>query len=105
VLDGAAQTVRALKFYQHAETPGIGARIDEAEWQARWSGLRAFDVNGVLRLGVRISGSAYDEDAAFQVDGISGATRTMQGVDGMLRFWLGEFGYGRLLQRLREEDS
>ena len=105
VLDGDAQTVRALKFYQQAETPGLGARIEEAQWQARWSDLRAFDADGVLRIGVRTAGSAYNENAAYQVDGISGATRTMQGVDGMLRFWLGEFGYGALLQRLQEERS
>ena len=26
------------------------------------------------------------------------------GVDGMLRFWLGEFGYEAFLQRVREEQ-
>jgi Na+-transporting NADH:ubiquinone oxidoreductase subunit C len=34
VLDGDARTVRALKFYQHGETPGVGARIEEPEWEA-----------------------------------------------------------------------
>ena len=105
VLDGDAQTVRALKFYQQGETPGLGARIDDEEWQAEWRDRRAFDGDGVLRLGVRMAGSAYGDDAAYQVDGISGATRTMQGVDGMLRFWLGEYGYGPLLRRLHEEHS
>jgi Na+-transporting NADH:ubiquinone oxidoreductase subunit C len=105
VLDGDAQTVRALKFYQQGETPGLGARIDDEEWQAKWRDLRAFDNDGVLRLGVRMAGRAAGDDAAYQVDGISGATRTMQGVDGMLRFWLGESGYGPLLRRLHEEHS
>ena len=102
VLDGDTQTVRALKFYQHGETPGVGARIEEPEWEAKWHGLRAFDDAGVLRIGVRAAGSGYSEDVAYQVDAISGATRTSQGVDGMLRFWLGEFGYGAMLQRLHE---
>jgi Na+-transporting NADH:ubiquinone oxidoreductase subunit C len=104
VLDGDTRTVRALKFYQHGETPGVGARIEEPAWEARWRGLRAFDDAGVLRIGVRTAGSGYDANAAYQVDGISGATRTTQGVDGMLRFWLGEFGYAPMLQRLREEQ-
>ena len=104
VLDGDTQTVQALKFYQHGETPGVGSRIEEPEWEAKWHGLRAFDNAGVLRIGVRASGASYDENAAYQVDGISGATRTMQGVDGMLRFWLGEFGFAPLLQRIREEQ-
>ena len=104
VLDGDTQTVQALKFYQHGETPGVGSRIAEPEWEAKWQGLRAFDNAGVLRIGVRSNGASYDENAAYQVDGISGATRTTQGVDGMLRFWLGEFGYAPLLQRIREEN-
>jgi Na+-transporting NADH:ubiquinone oxidoreductase subunit C len=103
VLDGDTRTLRALKFYQHGETPGVGARIEEAEWQAQWQDLRAFDESGVLRIGVRSPGGGFSDDAAYQVDGISGATRTMQGVDGMLRFWLGEFGYAAFLQRVREE--
>ncbi len=104
VLDGDTRTVRALKFYQHGETPGVGARIEEPEWEAKWQGLRAFDDAGVLRIGVRI-GAGYSDDAGYQVDGISGATRTTQGVDGMLRFWLGDFGYAALLQRIREEQG
>jgi len=60
-------------------------------------------MDGELRIGVRSPGGGYSDDAAYQVDGISGATRTMQGVDGMLRFWLGEFGYSAFLQRVREE--
>ncbi|MDH3858802.1 MAG: FMN-binding protein [Gammaproteobacteria bacterium] len=104
VLDGDTQTVRALKFYQHGETPGVGARIEEPEWEAQWRDLRAFDDAGVLRIGVRSqAGGAYSDDAEYQVDGISGATRTTQGVDGMLRFWLGEFGFATFLQRIREE--
>ena len=104
VLDGDTRTVRALKFYQHAETPGVGARIEEPEWEAQWRDLPAYDDNGVLRIGVRTHGGSYSDDASYQVDGISGATRTAQGVHGMLRFWLGEFGFGPLLQRLREEQ-
>jgi Na+-transporting NADH:ubiquinone oxidoreductase subunit C len=102
VLDGDTRTVRALKFYQHGETPGVGARIEEPAWEARWRGLRAYDDTGVLRIGVRAAGSGNRDDAASLVDGIYGATRTTQGVDGMLRFWLGEFGYAALLQRIRE---
>ena len=84
VLDGDAQTVRALKFYQHGETPGVGARIEDPEWEAQWHGLRAFDDQGVLRIGVRLqAGAGLDEYAEYKVDAISGATRTTQGVDGI----------------------
>ena len=103
VLDGNTRTVRALKFYQHGETPGVGARIEEAEWEAQWRDLPAYDDDGLLRIGVRShTGGGFSDDAMYQVDGISGATRTAQGVDGMVRFWLGDFGFGPFLQRLRE---
>lgn len=105
VLDRDMRTVRALKFYQHGETPGVGARIEDPAWEAKWQGLPAFDDAGVLRIGVRSSSTGYSEDAAYQVDGISGATRSSQGVDGMLRFWLGDFGYAAMLRRLREEQN
>ncbi len=105
VMDGDATVVRALKFYQHGETPGVGARIDEPEWEKQWRDLPAWDEDGVLRIGVRsIGGGTPGDDAFYQVDGISGATRTTQGVDGMMRFWLGEFGFGPFLRRLREEQ-
>ena len=103
VLDGDARTVRALKFYQQGETPGVGARIEDPVWLAQWRDLPAFDADGVLRIGVGVR--AAGDDPAYHVDGISGATRTTQGVDGMVKFWLGDFGFGPFLQRLREEQS
>jgi Na+-transporting NADH:ubiquinone oxidoreductase subunit C len=39
------------------------------------------------------------------VDGLSGATITARGVTAMLRFWLGEQGFGRFIDRLRKEDG
>jgi Na+-transporting NADH:ubiquinone oxidoreductase subunit C len=57
----------------------------------------------VLRLGVRTRPGMSDADGGYLVDGISGATRTTQGVDGMMRFWLGEFGFGPFLERIRGE--
>ena len=104
VLDGDTRTVQALKFYQHGETPGVGARIDEPEWEALWQGVPIYDEDGVLRIGVNIHAEGgSDGYSGYRVDGISGATRTSQGVDQLLRFWLGDFGFAPYLQRLREE--
>jgi Na+-transporting NADH:ubiquinone oxidoreductase subunit C len=89
--------------YQSTLPPGVGARIEEPEWEAQWRDLSAYDDDGVLRIGVRSHGAGYSDDAQYQVDGISGATRTAQGVDGMLRFWLGDFGFEPFLQRIRED--
>jgi len=60
------------------------------------------DETGQIRIGVvkgRVAPSSAS--AAFEVDGISGATRTSDGVTNMLRFWLGDFGFGPFLERIR----
>ena len=101
-LSGDTATVLALKFYEQGETPGMGARVQEPAWEARWAGKRIADDTGAMRIGVaRGQVAPGSEDAAYQVDGISGATRTSVGVHRLLRFWLGDFGFGRYLQRVR----
>ncbi len=101
-LRGDANTVVALSFFEHGETPGLGAELDSPEWLAKWPGKSVRDEVGRNRNAVlkgRVEpGSA---SAAFEVDGISGATRTSDGVTNMLRFWLGDYGFGPFLERIR----
>ena len=40
---------------------------------------------------------------AFQVDGLSGATITGNGVDATIKLWLGPAGYGPYLQKLKAQ--
>jgi len=42
------------------------------------------------------------KDAPHEVDGLSGATLTANGVEKLVKFWLGQQGYGPLLKRLAE---
>lgn len=92
-------TVAALVFYAHEETPGLGSRIEEGAWQALWPGKQVADAEGVIRIEV-VKGAGA---GVHQVDGISGATRTSTGVTNLMRFWLGPDGYGPYLKRLRTE--
>lgn len=104
VLNGDTQSVRAFKVYRHGETPGVGSRITEPEWEALWKDQPVFDDQRKLRIKVGESaGATVNAYAKYQVDGITGATRTIQGVDGMVRFWLGESGFGPYLKRLAQE--
>lgn len=101
-----ADTVLALRFYEQNDTPGIGARIQDSAWEALWPGKRVRDDDGELRIGVargRLTGSSSDTD--YMVDGISGATRTSLGVHGLLRFWLGDSGFGPYLARVRAGEG
>lgn len=105
-LEGDANTVAGLTFYQDAETPGLGAEINNPRWQRNWVGKRVFDAEGEVALRVikgRVKPGAAN--AEHKVDGISGATLTANGVSRMIDFWMGEQGFGPFLQRVREEEG
>jgi len=105
-LEGDLNTIAALAFYEHAETPGLGARLQDPQWLAGWRGKRLRDESGEYRLQVaRGRAGADPESGTFVVDGISGATRTSQGIAQLLRYWLGDHGFGPFLQRLRSEGG
>jgi Na+-transporting NADH:ubiquinone oxidoreductase subunit C len=96
-------TIRGIAISDHQETPGLGAEIEGPEWQRRWQGKRLHDEAGQLRIRiVRHAPSADSPEAAFEIQGISGATRTGDGVSELVRFWVGPGGFGPYLARLRE---
>ncbi len=102
-LERDANTVRGLRFYEHAETPGLGDQIDNPRWRALWVGKRVYGPEGKPRIEV-IKG-AVDPGAAgadYAIDGLAGATLTSRGVTNLMHYWLGEDGYGPYLARLRE---
>ncbi len=99
-LDGSGRVVKGLTFYQHAETPGLGAEIDNPSWQRLWVGKQALAADGAVLLEV-VKGTPQGDAAVSQVDGIAGATITARGVGNLVQYWLGEQGYGPYLARLR----
>jgi Na+-transporting NADH:ubiquinone oxidoreductase subunit C len=101
-LEGDGNTVIALSFFEHAETPGMGAEVDDPKWRAQWQGKTVRDDAGLLRIGVAKGRVDPQSPAAqFEVDALSGATRTTQGVTNLVRFWLGDYGFGPFLERVR----
>lgn len=102
-IDG--NTVRGITYYQHKETPGLGGEVDNPKWKAVWPGRKIFDESGAPALRV-IKGPAPPADQApYEVDGLTGATITSNGVTSMLDFWLGEFGFQSYLQKFKEGQS
>ncbi len=103
-LDVDMNTIRALSFYQHAETPGLGGEVDNPKWKALWKGKKSYGENGQARIEV-IKGKVDGSSAAavHQVDGLSGATITSRGVSNLLRYWLSEDGFGKYLARVRKD--
>lgn len=99
-LEGDGRTVKGITFYRHGETPGLGGEIDNPAWQAKWVGKQAIAADGAVLLEV-VKGEPRGEAAVSQVDGLAGATLTARGVSNLVRYWLGEQGFGPYLARLR----
>lgn len=103
-LEADLNTIAGLRFYQHAETPGLGGEIDNPRWRNKWEGKKVYDENGNVEL--RVVRGYVDENAKnaeYKIDGLSGATLTSQGVSNMMVYWLGEQGFGPFLHNLRAE--
>ena len=69
-------------FNHESETAGLGAEIkDSQEWQEKFIGKKIWDEQGNVVLSV----VKKVEDPASQVDCVTGATLTSNGVDAMLK--------------------
>jgi len=86
-------SIKGLSYYEHGETPGLGGEVENKLWKAKWPGKRVYD--GDWNVQIEVSKSATTD---YQVDALSGATITSNGVTSMLQFWLGEQGFGPYLK-------
>jgi Na+-transporting NADH:ubiquinone oxidoreductase subunit C len=96
--DPTSLKVVGLAYYKHAETPGLGGEVDNETWKEKWNDKQVFDSDWKVRLEV-----AKNASGNYQVDALSGATLTSNGVSNMLLYWLGEPGYGPYLKSLLEK--
>ena len=96
--------IKGLGFYQHGETPGLGGEIENPRWTALWKNKIPFDENfkPIIRV---VKGRANPASATIQheIDGLSGATITSNGVTGLIQYWLGDHGFGPYLASLRNQ--
>ena len=97
-------TIAGIEFYDHKETPGLGAEVDNPKWKNLWTGKEIYQ-NGEVSLSV-IKGKVdnNDKDAQYEIDGLSGATITSRGVTNMIAYWFGESGYSKLFKELNYES-
>ena len=97
-------TIAGIEFYDHKETPGLGAEVDNPKWKNLWPGKEIYQ-NGEVSLSV-IKGKVdnNDKDAQYEIDGLSGATITSRGVTNMIAYWFGESGYSKLFKELNYES-
>lgn len=98
-LEENGNDIFGLQFYDHAETPGLGAEVDNPRWRALWNGARLRDDSGDLQITVAKSVPAAGEE--YHIDALAGATLTSAGVNNLVRFWMGEAGYAPFLAKLK----
>jgi len=98
-LEENANDIYGLQFYSHAETPGLGAEVDNPRWKSLWRGKKLADDSGELLITVAKNAPPQGED--YHVDALAGATLTTVGVDNLVRFWMGEAGYAPFLENIK----
>ncbi len=97
-LSSDLNTVQGIEYYEHKETPGLGGEVDNPNWKGGWKGKKIFTETGAVNLKV-VKGTSRTD---YEIDGISGATLTTNGVTNMIQYWLGDEAYGPVLKNLKE---
>lgn len=98
---GDGNTVSGIKFYQHAETPGLGGEVSNPAWTAQWAGKKIYGESGEVALQLVKGGVGSTNPAAIhQVDALSGATLTSNGVTALIAYWLSDQAYKPFLHKL-----
>jgi len=100
-LESDLDTAKGITFYSHGETPGLGGEVDNPAWKAEWPGKEVRNDEGKVLIEV-VKGKASGDS---EVDGLSGATITTNGVNNFVRFWLGEQGFGPYLENLKTKEK
>lgn len=77
-------TVKGITFYQHGETPGLGAEITKNWFKTSFIDKEIYSDNQLESIMVTKAGQA-DKSSLYEVDGISGATITSRGVEILLK--------------------
>jgi Na+-transporting NADH:ubiquinone oxidoreductase subunit C len=101
-LDADGKTIEHLSYYEHQETPGLGAEVDGPVFKRAWPGLIAYDDEGEPQIDVTKGEIPADNES--HVASISGATITSNGVEAMVNFWLSDRGYGVFLKKNRTAE-
>jgi Na+-transporting NADH:ubiquinone oxidoreductase subunit C len=103
VVNRDGNTVAGITFTEHAETPGLGGEVDNPKWKAIWAGKKLYDAEQkpVIHL-IKGNVDPAKPDAPHQIDGLSGATLTSNGVTHLVQFWTGDLGFRKFLGKVRE---
>lgn len=105
VLGSDLNTVVGITFTEHGETPGLGGEVDNPKWKAQWPGKKIYDEAGTVVTHLKKGGINPDDeiDRTHNVDGLAGATLTSGGVNMLVKYWLGDEGFGPFLKKFKAQ--
>lgn len=84
-------TILGAVFDHKSETPGLGAEISTAAFQAQFTGKRILNDRGEI-VSIALKKGGADKYDLYAVDALSGGTLTSHGVEEMLRRCLSDYG-------------
>jgi Na+-transporting NADH:ubiquinone oxidoreductase subunit C len=93
-------SVKGFSYYAHAETPGLGGEVDNPKWKAQWVGKKIYNESN--QVGIKVAKGQGSGD--YEVDGLSGATITSNGVTNSMQYWFGQHGYAKVLEKVAKGD-
>ena len=95
-------TIKGLRFYAHAETPGLGDQMDKEAWRAQWVGKLLYAGSLSRRsASSRAWFRTVPQAQNTMLDGMAGATLTGNGITALLQYWTGPHGFGPYLKNIR----
>jgi Na+-transporting NADH:ubiquinone oxidoreductase subunit C len=100
-LEGDMNTVSGITFFEHGETAGLGGEVDNPAWKAKWAGKTIYNDDGVALKVIKGVASTDLPEHSHQIDGLSGATLTSRGVQNLVNYWMGDDGFGPILNDFR----
>lgn len=89
-IDQNKQTVLGTYFYHEGETAGLGALIGDRPFQEQFIGKPIF-AEGVDGIALTVVKNGTPKKGEYEIDGVTGATLTSNGVAGMIQDGLGAY--------------
>ena len=103
-LDKDKNTIQGIVLDHKGETPGLGAEIKETKFERTFIGKTIYEADQLVSIAIVKGGAPKDDIHA--VDAISGATKTVQGVQTMLKTCLSYYdAYFKSTQPVAESSE
>ena len=96
------QTVEGIVFYDQAETPGLGGEVKSERFMNWWPGKQLYGEDGEVRIQC-IKGA--EKSSKHDIDALSGATITSNGVSKAMQYWLGPQGFKPFIDRMKSAGT